>query len=96
MVLCVSISKCLKLKEGNFQHLSILYGLQELLETEAQLKKYGQFLEDYASQLKGMEDALDDSLEIHGFYLGPSLFASFMNLLLYLIFFPYNFPAILV
>ena len=32
MVLCVSISKCLKLKEGNSQHLSILYVLKELLE----------------------------------------------------------------
>ena len=29
---------------------------------EAQLKKYGQFLEEYASQLKAIEDALDDSV----------------------------------
>ncbi|XP_074621303.1 WASH complex subunit 4-like isoform X2 [Acropora palmata] len=29
---------------------------------EAQLKKYGQFLEEYASQLKGIEDALDDTV----------------------------------
>ncbi|XP_067685139.1 WASH complex subunit 4-like isoform X2 [Haliotis asinina] len=29
---------------------------------ELQLKKYGSFLEDYASQLKDIEDALDDSI----------------------------------
>ncbi|ESO99519.1 hypothetical protein LOTGIDRAFT_113446 [Lottia gigantea] len=29
---------------------------------ELQLKKYGKFLEDYASQLKEIEDALDDSI----------------------------------
>ncbi|XP_078343242.1 WASH complex subunit 4-like [Oculina patagonica] len=29
---------------------------------EAQLRKYGQFLEEYASQLKAIEDALDDSV----------------------------------
>ena len=29
---------------------------------ELQLKKYGGFLEDYATQLKEIEDALDDSI----------------------------------
>ncbi|XP_033098788.1 WASH complex subunit 4-like isoform X2 [Anneissia japonica] len=29
---------------------------------EVQLRKYGKFLEDYAAQLKGIEDALDDSI----------------------------------
>ena len=29
---------------------------------EVQLKKYGKFLEDYATQLKGIEDALDSSI----------------------------------
>ena len=29
---------------------------------ELQLKKYGKFLEDYATQLKEIEDALDDSI----------------------------------
>lgn len=29
---------------------------------ELQLKKYGNFLEDYATQLKEIEDALDDSI----------------------------------
>ena len=29
---------------------------------EVQLKKYGQFLEEHASQLKGIEDALDDTV----------------------------------
>ena len=39
---------------------------------EAQLRKYGTFLEEYASQLKGIEDALDDSLgESWDFTLDP-------------------------
>lgn len=29
---------------------------------EAQLRKYGQFLEEYASQLKAIEDALDETV----------------------------------
>ena len=29
---------------------------------EVQLKKYGKFLEDYATQLREIEDALDDSI----------------------------------
>lgn len=29
---------------------------------EVQLRKYGTFLEEYASQLKEIEDALDDSI----------------------------------
>ena len=29
---------------------------------EVQLKRYGKFLEDYATQLKGIEDALDSSI----------------------------------
>ena len=28
--------------------------------SEVQLRKYGQFLEEYATQLKGIEDALDE------------------------------------
>ncbi|KAJ8262124.1 hypothetical protein GJAV_G00162500 [Gymnothorax javanicus] len=32
------------------------------IHTEVQLKNYGKFLEDYTSQLRGIEDALDDSI----------------------------------
>ena len=39
---------------------------------ETQLRKYGQFLEEYASQLKAIEDALDDSMgESWDFTLDP-------------------------
>ena len=39
---------------------------------EVQLRKYGKFLEEYASQLKGIEDALDDSIgDVWDFTLDP-------------------------
>ncbi|XP_071816027.1 WASH complex subunit 4-like [Apostichopus japonicus] len=39
---------------------------------EVQLKKYGKFLEEYATQLKGIEDALDDSIgDVWDFTLDP-------------------------
>jgi hypothetical protein len=40
--------------------------------SEVQLRKYGQFLEEYASQLKGIEDALDEWIgESWDFSLDP-------------------------
>lgn len=39
---------------------------------ELQLRKYGHFLEEYAGQLKGIEDALDESMgESWDFTLDP-------------------------
>lgn len=39
---------------------------------ELQLKKYGMFMEDYATQLREIEDALDDSIgESWDFTLDP-------------------------
>ncbi|XP_071485715.1 WASH complex subunit 4-like [Diadema antillarum] len=39
---------------------------------EVQLRKYGKFLEEYATQLKGIEDALDDSIgDVWDFTLDP-------------------------
>ncbi|XP_076863450.1 WASH complex subunit 4 isoform X2 [Brachyhypopomus gauderio] len=42
------------------------------IHTEVQLKNYGKFLEDYTSQLKGIEEALDDSIgDVWDFTLDP-------------------------
>ncbi|KAI1883407.1 hypothetical protein AGOR_G00231120 [Albula goreensis] len=42
------------------------------IHTEVQLKNYGKFLEDYTSQLRGIEDALDDSIgDVWDFTLDP-------------------------
>uniref|UniRef100_A0A3B3TAL3 WASH complex subunit 4 n=1 Tax=Paramormyrops kingsleyae TaxID=1676925 RepID=A0A3B3TAL3_9TELE len=42
------------------------------IHTEVQLKNYVKFLEDYTSQLKGIEDALDDSIgDVWDFTLDP-------------------------
>ncbi|RMX41703.1 hypothetical protein pdam_00019853 [Pocillopora damicornis] len=49
-----------KMEEG--WHLDAFDDGSLKLVGEAQLKKYGQFLEEYASQLKAIEDALDDSV----------------------------------
>ncbi len=51
---------------------------------EVQLRKYGKFLEEYATQLKGIEDALDDSIgDVWDFTLDPiSLQVSYTTLLI--------------
>lgn len=42
------------------------------IHTEVQIKKYSKFLEEYVSQLKGIEDALDDSIgDVWDFTLDP-------------------------
>uniref|UniRef100_A0A673Y1P1 WASH complex subunit 4 n=1 Tax=Salmo trutta TaxID=8032 RepID=A0A673Y1P1_SALTR len=42
------------------------------IHTEVQQKNYGKFLEEYTSQLKGIEDALDDSIgDVWDFTLDP-------------------------
>uniref|UniRef100_A0A8C9EVC2 WASH complex subunit 4 N-terminal domain-containing protein n=1 Tax=Pavo cristatus TaxID=9049 RepID=A0A8C9EVC2_PAVCR len=42
------------------------------IHAEVQLKNYGKFLEEYASQLKRIEDALDDSIgDVWDFSLDP-------------------------
>ncbi|KAK1167172.1 WASH complex subunit 4-like [Acipenser oxyrinchus oxyrinchus] len=42
------------------------------IHAEVQLKNYGKFLEEYTSQLKGIEDALDDSIgDVWDFTLDP-------------------------
>ena len=48
------------------------YGLSLEIHTEVQLKNYGKFLEEYTSQLKGIEDALDESIgDVWDFTLDP-------------------------
>lgn len=42
------------------------------IHTEVQLKNYGRFLEEYTSQLKGIEEALDDTIgDVWDFTLDP-------------------------
>lgn len=42
------------------------------IHTEVQLKNYSKFLEDYTSQLRGIEEALDDSIgDVWDFTLDP-------------------------
>lgn len=42
------------------------------IHTEVQLKNYSKFLEDYTSQLRGIEDALDDTIgDVWDFTLDP-------------------------
>ncbi|XP_048466478.1 WASH complex subunit 4-like [Rhincodon typus] len=42
------------------------------IHAEVQLKNYGRFLEEYTNQLKGIEDALDDSVgDVWDFTLDP-------------------------
>jgi WASH complex subunit 7 len=42
------------------------------IHTEVQLKNYAKFLEEYTSQLKGIEDALDESIgDVWDFTLDP-------------------------
>lgn len=42
------------------------------IHTEVQIKKYSKFLEEYVSQLRGIEDALDDSIgDVWDFTLDP-------------------------
>uniref|UniRef100_A0A4W4GUC8 WASH complex subunit 4 n=1 Tax=Electrophorus electricus TaxID=8005 RepID=A0A4W4GUC8_ELEEL len=46
--------------------------LPDKIHTEVQLKNYGKFLEDYTSQLKAIEEALDDSIgDVWDFTLDP-------------------------
>lgn len=47
-----------------------------------QLKNYGKFLEEYASQLKRIEDALDDSVgDVWDFSLDPIALKVFIYLI---------------
>jgi len=47
-----------------------------------QLKNYGKFLEDYTSQLKRIEDALDDSVgDVWDFSLDPIALKVFIYLI---------------
>lgn len=42
------------------------------IHAEVQLKNYGKFLEEYTSQLRRIEDALDDSIgDVWDFNLDP-------------------------
>lgn len=42
------------------------------IHTEVQLKNYSKFLEEYTSQLRGIEEALDDSIgDVWDFTLDP-------------------------
>lgn len=42
------------------------------IHTEVQLKSYEKFLEEYAAQLRGIEEALDDSIgDVWDFTLDP-------------------------
>lgn len=42
------------------------------IHTEVQLKNYSKFLEEYTSQLRGIEDALDDTIgDVWDFTLDP-------------------------
>ena len=56
---------------------------------ELQLKKYGSFLEDYASQLKEIEDALDESIgDCWDMTLDPISLQVYMNRkLIYILYF---------
>lgn len=42
------------------------------IHTEVQLKKYSKFLDEYTSQLRGIEEALDDTIgDVWDFTLDP-------------------------
>lgn len=50
----------------------MLSNLPTEIHTEVQLKNYRKFLEDYTSQLKGIEEALDESIgDVWDFTLDP-------------------------
>lgn len=50
-----------------------------------ELKNYGKFLEEYASQLKRIEDALDDSVgDVWDFSLDPIALKVFIHFLLFI------------
>lgn len=52
------------------------------IHAEVQLKNYGKFLEEYASQLKRIEDALDDSVgDVWDFSLDPIALKVFIYLI---------------
>lgn len=56
---------------ANLMIMSCLFVPPEI-HTEVQQKNYGKFLEEYTSQLKGIEDALDDSIgDVWDFTLDP-------------------------
>ncbi|XP_021574896.1 WASH complex subunit 4-like, partial [Carlito syrichta] len=58
-------------KFGCFFHHRLTMTMQEI-HAEVQLKNYGKFLEEYASQLRRIEDALDDSIgDVWDFNLDP-------------------------
>lgn len=61
-------SFCGRWKQQNTLGLSLLTEIH----TEVQLKNYGRFLEEYTSQLKGIEEALDDTIgDVWDFTLDP-------------------------
>lgn len=52
------------------------------IHAEVQLKNYGKFLEEYTSQLKRIEDALDDSVgDVWDFSLDPIALKVFIYLI---------------
>lgn len=52
------------------------------IHAEVQLKSYGKFLEEYTSQLKRIEDALDDSVgDVWDFSLDPIALKVFIYLI---------------
>lgn len=60
------------------------------IHAEVQLKNYGKFLEEYTSQLKRIEDALDDSVgDVWDFSLDPIALKVFIYLIsiIFLLFF---------
>lgn len=71
---------------GYWSLLSILCNYQcyefSEIHAEVQLKNYGKFLEEYASQLKRIEDALDDSVgDVWDFSLDPIALKVFIYLI---------------
>uniref|UniRef100_A0A3B4E036 WASH complex subunit 4 n=1 Tax=Pygocentrus nattereri TaxID=42514 RepID=A0A3B4E036_PYGNA len=64
--------KTLKLREETIYKQDPVIEVEKQIHTEVQLKNYGKFLEEYTSQLKAIEEALDDSIgDVWDFTLDP-------------------------
>lgn len=62
------------------------------IHTEVQLKNYNKFLEDYTSQLKAIEEALDDSIgDVWDFTLDPIALKVLFCFIIQLMFFLFHF-----
>lgn len=62
------------------------------IHTEVQLKNYNKFLEDYTSQLKAIEEALDDSIgDVWDFTLDPIALKVLSCFIIQLMFFLFAF-----